>query len=98
MSRQIIAPDDVTQECGGSKVQGSESAIKAITKDANIIYGKLCTTAVVQDAMKTVRSHDRVLVAACGPASLTADLRASVEDYESHFISNIDIYCEDFSS
>ncbi|CAG9975837.1 unnamed protein product, partial [Clonostachys byssicola] len=82
MSQQIIGPDDESREFDGSEVLGSESAIKAITTDVNIVYGKLCTTTVIKDAMQTVTSQDRVLVAACGPASLTADLRESVEDYE----------------
>ncbi|CAH0043425.1 unnamed protein product [Clonostachys solani] len=98
ISQHMVAPDYGTREYDRPEVLGSESTIKAITNNASIIYGKLCTTVLIHDAMRAVRSQDRVLVAACGPASLTSDLRDSVDDYESHFGSTIDIYCEDFSS
>ncbi|VUC37575.1 unnamed protein product [Clonostachys rosea] len=98
MSRHVIGSDDGSQEDDESVVMPTEDAIKIIKNEANIIYGKLCTTALIQGVMQTVNSQDRVLIAACGPTSLTNDLRDSVDDYQSHFSSTIDIYCEDFGS
>ncbi|KAL1896555.1 hypothetical protein Sste5346_004589 [Sporothrix stenoceras] len=64
------------------------------------VYAKMNTDTVIQTAMQTVGEDDRVLVAGCGPGSLTKALQKSVEGHQdrSKNASRVDFYSEYYES
>lgn len=81
-------------------VQGlrSEVACKVVEHVANVRYKKMRTESVIREAMQEVGSHQRALIAACGPKSLMDAVRDSVDSCRSKPGHTVDVHCEDFSS
>lgn len=63
----------------------------------NVEYKKLDTDMAIQGAIRKVASHERVLVATCGPKSLMNAVRDSVDRCRMDSNNRIDVHCEDFS-
>lgn len=85
---------------GTGNVQGllSEAACKVVERVANVRYKKMRTETVIREGMQEVGSHQRALVAACGPKSLMDAVRDSGDSCRSKLGHWVDVHCEDFSS
>lgn len=71
-------------------------AASAALSSRRIEYSKLDVEAVVRKALLGSGGHQSVLIATCGPKSLTNAIRESVDDCKDETSHNIDMHCEDF--
>lgn len=71
---------------------------KVVKHGYDFEYGKLSAENVICEALQTVRSQQRVLIAACGPPSLMASVRDSADRYRREAGYIIDVHSEDFGS
>lgn len=53
---------------------------------------------VFAEVLGEVNSHERVLVAACGPSSLIDAVKDSVDSWRDKSELGIDLHCEDFDN
>ena len=64
----------------------------------NVQYTRMNTDTVIQESMQKIGSHQRVLIATCGPKSLMDAVRDSVDICRMDPSSRVDLHCEDFSA
>lgn len=67
-----------------------------VVRTPNVKFEKLNTDAVIRETLETVGSHQRVLVATCGPVSLMDAVEDAVEGWQNKRGVKIDIHREDF--
>jgi ferric-chelate reductase len=87
-------------------IQQADATSEQPVSPENIDYAKLCdiktarmdTEVVFEKILRTVSSHDRVLVATCGPKSLMNDVRESVDHWRNKSDLAIQMHSEAFDN
>ncbi|KAF7540733.1 hypothetical protein G7054_g1190 [Neopestalotiopsis clavispora] len=87
-------------------IQEADATAEQPVSPANVKFAKLCdiktvrmdTEVVFEKMLRTVNSHDRVLVATCGPKSLMDDVRESVDHWRNKSDLAIQMHSEAFDS
>jgi hypothetical protein len=64
----------------------------------NFEYKRMSVDTVIWEAMQAVQSHQRVLVAACGPKPLIDAVRESADRCRRKTGHRIDVHCEGFGA
>lgn len=64
----------------------------------NLKYERLRAEGVIHEAMQSVESTARALVAVCGPESLSDTVRDAADQFQTKSSIRIDVHCEDFGS
>ncbi|KAH6970943.1 ferric reductase NAD binding domain-containing protein [Ilyonectria sp. MPI-CAGE-AT-0026] len=98
LSTRSISNYEEISETGNVQGLLSEAACKVVERVANVRYKKMRTETVIREGMQEVGSHQRALIAACGPKSLMDAVRDSGDSCRSKLGHWVDVHCEDFSS
>lgn len=98
LSTRSISNYEEISETGDVQGLLSEAVCKVVKHVANVRYKKMRTETVIREALQEVGSHQRALIAACGPKSLMDAVRDSGDSCRSKLGHRVDVHCEDFSS
>ncbi|KAM3425088.1 hypothetical protein BST61_g7054 [Cercospora zeina] len=94
LSQQSSSPasGDVEKGLPSWSTRSSDSILRAVTE-----YGRPDISAVLGKSMEGLVENDNVLIAACGPSGMLADLRKAAIDVQAIAAPMIDVHCEEFS-
>lgn len=98
LSTRSMSNYEELSETGDLQRLLSEASCKAVEHLTNARYMKMRAETVIREAMQEVGSHQRALIAACGPKSLMDAVRDSGDSCRSKLGHWLDVHCEDFSS
>lgn len=74
------------------------SAYDNYTQHHKLKFEKMIPEAVFAEVLGEVNSHERVLVAACGPTSLIDAVKDSADSWRDNLELGIELHCENFDN